>query len=48
MKPTNKSCKTYELCTYVGSKETASGYGLLLIDMENDLSLLFVGIGQPE
>src|SRR5215510_5821578 len=35
-----------EMHTYVGSKKTTDGYGLLLIDMENGLSLLCVGTGQ--
>ena len=34
-----------EMHTYVGSKKTADGYGLLLIDMENGLSLLSAGTG---
>ena len=37
-----------ELHSYVGQKKTANGYGLLLIDMENGLSLLSVGTGQPK
>jgi transposase-like protein len=37
-----------ELHTYVAQKKTTAGYGLLLIDMENGLSLLSVGIGQPK
>ena len=32
-----------EMPTYIGSKKTTVGYGLLLIDLENDLSLLSVG-----
>jgi len=32
-----------EMHTYIGSKKTTVGYGLLLIDLENDLSLLSVG-----
>ena len=35
-----------EMHTYVGSKKTTDGYGLLLIDMENGLSLLSVATGQ--
>ena len=34
-----------EMHTYVGSKKTTDGYGLLLIDMENGLSLLSVETG---
>jgi len=34
-----------ELHTYVGRKKTTDGYGLLLIDMENGLSLLSVETG---
>ena len=37
-----------ELHTYVGRKKTAAGYGLLLIDMENGLSLLSVATGQQK
>jgi transposase len=37
-----------EMHTYVGSKKTTDGYGLLLIDMENGSSLLSVGTGQPK
>ena len=35
-----------EMHTYVGEKKTTDGYGLLLIDMENGLSLLSAGTGQ--
>jgi hypothetical protein len=31
--------------TYVGQKKTTDGYGLLLIDMENGLSLLSMETG---
>jgi hypothetical protein len=34
--------------TYVGQKKNTDGYGLLLIDMENGLSLLSMETGQPE
>ena len=34
-----------EMHTYVGSKKTTDGYVLLLIDMENGLSLLSAGTG---
>jgi len=34
-----------EMHTYVGRKKTTNGYGLLLIDMENGLSLLSVATG---
>ena len=34
-----------EMHTYVGSKKTTAGYGLLLIDMANGLSLLSVETG---
>ncbi len=34
-----------ELHTYVGSKKTTDGYGLLLIDLQSDLSLLSVETG---
>ena len=37
-----------ELHTYVGSKKTTDGYGLLLIDMENGFSILSVGTGQQQ
>jgi transposase-like protein len=37
-----------EMHTYVGSKKTTDGYGLLLIDMESGFSLLSVGTGQPK
>jgi transposase len=37
-----------ELHTYIGHKKTTDGYGLLLIDVENGLSLLSVGTGQPQ
>jgi len=37
-----------ELHTYVGSKKTTDGYGLLLIDMESGLSLLSVATGQRQ
>jgi transposase len=37
-----------EMHTYVCSKKTTDGYGLLLIDMENGLSLLSVGTGQQQ
>ena len=37
-----------ELHTYVGSKKTTDGYGLLLIDMESGLSLLSVATGQQQ
>jgi hypothetical protein len=45
----NEPIETVELDgihTYVGSKKTADGYGLLLIDMENGFSLLSVGTDQ--
>lgn len=34
-----------EMHTYVGSKKTTDGYGLLLIDLQNAISLLSVGTG---
>jgi hypothetical protein len=37
-----------ELHTYIGRKKTIGGYGLLLIDMESDLSLLSVGTDQQK
>jgi hypothetical protein len=37
-----------EMHTYVGQKKTTDGYGLLLIDMENGLSLLSMETGQPK
>ena len=37
-----------EMHTYVGSKRTTDGYGFLLIDMGNGLSLLSVGTGQQK
>ena len=37
-----------EMHTYVGSKKTTDGYGLLLIDMENGSSLLSVGTGRQK
>ena len=37
-----------EMHTYVGRKKTTNGYGLLLIDMENGLSLLSVGTGRQK
>ena len=37
-----------EMHTYVGSKKTTDGYGLLLIDMANGLSLLSVETGQQK
>jgi len=37
-----------EMHTYVGRKKTTDGYGLLLIDMENGLSLLSVGTGRQK
>ena len=37
-----------EIHTYVGRKKTTNGYGLLLIDMENGLSLLSVGTGRQK
>jgi transposase-like protein len=37
-----------EMHTYVGRKKTTDGYGLLLIDMENGLSLLSVATGQAK
>ena len=42
----NKDIEVIELDVmhkYVGRKKTTSGYGLLLIDMENGFSLLSVG-----
>ena len=33
-----------EMHTYIGSKKTTVGYGLLLIDLENDLALPIVRI----
>jgi transposase-like protein len=45
----NESIKVVELDelhTYVGRKKTTDGYGLLLIDVENGLSLLCVETGQ--
>ena len=35
-----------ELHTYVGRKKTTDGYGLLLIDIENGISLLSVATDQ--
>jgi transposase len=40
--------KLDEMHTYVGQKKTTDGYGLLLIDMENGLSLLSMETGQPK
>ena len=37
-----------EMHTYVGSKKITDGYGLLLIDMVNGLSLLSVATGQAK
>jgi transposase-like protein len=37
-----------EMHSYVGRKKTTDGYGLLLIDMENGLSLLSAATGQPK
>jgi hypothetical protein len=37
-----------EMHTYVGSKKTTDGYGLLLIDMANGLSLLSLETGQQK
>ena len=37
-----------EMHTYVGRKKTTVGYGLLLIDMENGLSLLSVGVDRQK
>jgi hypothetical protein len=37
-----------EMHTYIGSKKTTAGYGLLLIDMGNGLSLLSVETGQAK
>lgn len=37
-----------EMYTYVGSKKTAVGYGLLLINLEKGLSILSVTTGLPE
>ena len=37
-----------EMHTYVGSKKTTDGYGLLLIDMANGLSLLSVETGRQK
>ena len=37
-----------EMHTYVGRKKTTNGYGLLLIDMENGLSLLSVETGRQK
>ena len=37
-----------EMHTYVGSKKTTDGYGLLLIDMENGFSLLSVETGRQQ
>jgi transposase-like protein len=37
-----------EMHTYVGSKKTTNGYGLLLIDMESGFSLLSVGTDQQK
>jgi hypothetical protein len=35
-----------ELHTYVGSKKNNAEYGLLLIDLEKNISILSVGIGR--
>ena len=43
-----KEVEIDELHTYIGSKKNTVGYGLLLIDLEKSLSLLFWGIGQPK
>ena len=37
-----------EIHSYVGSKKTTVGYGLLLIDLENGLSLLSVETAQEK
>ena len=37
-----------EIHSYVGRKKTTDGYGLLLIDIENGLSLLSVATGQQK
>ena len=37
-----------EMHTYVGQKKTSNGYGLLLTDMENGLSLLSVGTDRQQ
>ena len=35
-----------EMHTYVGQKKTTAGYGLLLIDLENGISILSVATAQ--
>jgi hypothetical protein len=37
-----------EMHTYLGSKKTTGGYGLLLIDLGKGSSLLSAGTGQPK
>lgn len=37
-----------EMHTYIGSKKTTVGYGLLLIDMVNSTSILSVGAGEQQ
>ena len=37
-----------EMHTYIGSKKTTVGYGLLLIDMEKDLSTAYWGTEAPK
>jgi hypothetical protein len=37
-----------EMHTYVGKKKTTDGYGLLLIDLENGISLLSVVTGRQK
>lgn len=44
----NKNVEIDELHTYVGSKKTTAGYGLLLIDLENGSSLLYAETDQPK
>ena len=37
-----------ELHTYINSKKNIAGYGLLLIDLENDISILSLGTDQQK
>ncbi len=37
-----------EMHHYIGTKKTTVGYGLLLIDLVEDLSILSVETGQPK
>lgn len=43
-----KEVEIDELHTYIGSKKSTAGYGLLLIDLGKDLSLLSWGLDRPK